>query len=109
MNFRFTKSLGQNFLCNENVISDILGLAEVGPKSRVLEIGPGIGALSEELVSRCGKYVAIEIDTRFQARLEECIGKKGGRVLFEDYLSFSAIGRSPFFAAFQRQAGPSML
>ena len=83
------KSLGQNFLCNENVISDIFGLADVGPKSRVLEIGPGIGALSEELVSRCGKYVAIEIDTRFQARLEECIEKKGGKVLFEDYLSFS--------------------
>ena len=83
------KSLGQNFLCNENVISDIIDLSEAGPQSRVLEIGPGIGALSEKLVSRCEKYVAIEIDTRFQARLEECIEKKGGTVLFEDYLTFS--------------------
>ena len=83
------KSLGQNFLCNENVISDIIDLSEAGPQSRVLEIGPGIGALSEKLVSRCEKYMAIEIDTRFQARLEECIEKKGGTVLFEDYLTFS--------------------
>ena len=83
------KSLGQNFLCNESVISDILDLADVGEKSHVLEIGPGIGALSEKLVSRCEKYVSIEIDTRFQARLKECIEEKGGTVLYEDYLHFS--------------------
>lgn len=83
------KSLGQNFLCNEDVISDILDLAEIGPESRVLEIGPGIGALSEKLVSRCAEYVAIEIDTRFQARLKDCIEDQGGKVIYEDYLAFS--------------------
>ncbi len=85
-----TKSLGQNFLCNEDVIGRILDLAEISEKTRVLEIGPGIGALSEEAVKRSGKYVAVEIDTSFQERLDSVITEQGGRVIFQDYLAFSA-------------------
>ena len=85
-----TKSLGQNFLCNEDVIGRILDLAEISEKTRVLEIGPGIGALSEEAVKRAGKYTAVEIDTSFQNRLDFVITEQGGRVIFQDFLAFSA-------------------
>ena len=86
-----TKSLGQNFLCNEDVISRILDLAGLSQKSdlRVLEIGPGIGALSEDAVRMSGSYVAVEIDTSFQSRLEDVITDHGGQVIFRDYLQFS--------------------
>ncbi|MBP5417530.1 MAG: ribosomal RNA small subunit methyltransferase A [Clostridiales bacterium] len=81
------KSLGQNFLCNDNVIGDILDLAELDKTTTCLEIGPGLGALSEKAVGLCGTYVAVEIDTRFQDRLSEVITEQGGTVLFKDYLA----------------------
>lgn len=81
------KSLGQNFLCNDNVIGEILDLAELDKTTTCLEIGPGLGALSEKAVGLCGTYVAVEIDTRFQDRLSEVITEKGGTVLYKDYLA----------------------
>jgi len=85
-----TKSLGQNFLCNEDVIGRILDLAEISSQTRVLEIGPGIGALSEEAVKLSGSYVAVEIDKTFTERLSDVLDGRGGRVIYQDYLSFSA-------------------
>ena len=85
-----TKSLGQNFLCNEDVIERILELAEISDQTHVLEIGPGIGALSENAVKSAKKYVAVEIDTTFQPRLEAVIDAFGGRVIYKDYLAFDA-------------------
>ncbi len=82
------KSLGQNFLCNEDVIGDILDLAELRNDVTCLEIGPGLGALSEEAVLRAGNYLAVEIDTRFEKRLSEVIRKHGGQIVFKDYLAF---------------------
>ena len=85
-----TRSLGQNFLCNEDVIGKILDLAGISSATRVLEIGPGIGALSEQAVEMAGSYVAVEIDTTFRTRLSEVVGSKGGRVIYKDYLAFAA-------------------
>jgi 16S rRNA (adenine1518-N6/adenine1519-N6)-dimethyltransferase len=61
---QLTKSLGQNFLHDRNQLRRILALAEVGPHDRVLEIGPGLGPLTELLVARAGEVLAIEIDRR---------------------------------------------
>lgn len=56
------KSLGQNFLIDQNVIDRIINCADIHPKSCVLEIGPGRGALTDHLAQRAGRLVLIEFD-----------------------------------------------
>ena len=60
--FRFSKSLGQNFLTDKSVIDDIADGAMVTEDDLVIEIGPGIGVLTQALLERAGKVVSIEID-----------------------------------------------
>ncbi|WCN37798.1 16S rRNA (adenine(1518)-N(6)/adenine(1519)-N(6))-dimethyltransferase RsmA [Aneurinibacillus uraniidurans] len=62
--FSFKKSLGQNFLIDLNILSKIVGAAELTKEKGVIEIGPGIGALTEQLARQAGKVAAIEIDQR---------------------------------------------
>jgi 16S rRNA (adenine1518-N6/adenine1519-N6)-dimethyltransferase len=62
--FSFKKSLGQNFLIDLNILGKIVDAAELTKEKGVIEIGPGIGALTEQLSRRAGKVVAIEIDQR---------------------------------------------
>ncbi|PKK40707.1 SSU rRNA (adenine(1518)-N(6)/adenine(1519)-N(6))- dimethyltransferase [Clostridiaceae bacterium JG1575] len=70
-NFNFTKSLGQNFLVDEAVVSDIIEGSGIGPEDHVLEIGPGVGSLTRALVGKAGKVTAIEIDDRLIPILRE--------------------------------------
>jgi 16S rRNA (adenine1518-N6/adenine1519-N6)-dimethyltransferase len=56
------KSLGQNFLTDHNLIRRLVDAAAVGPSSTVLEVGPGTGALTEELLARGCRVVASELD-----------------------------------------------
>ncbi|MFC0274256.1 16S rRNA (adenine(1518)-N(6)/adenine(1519)-N(6))-dimethyltransferase RsmA [Metabacillus herbersteinensis] len=69
--FSFKKSLGQNFLIEPNVLTRIVDHAEVTEKTGVIEIGPGIGALTEQLARRAKKVVAFEIDKRLLPILKE--------------------------------------
>lgn len=62
--FSFKKSLGQNFLIDPNVLVNIVSHAGLSEKTGVIEIGPGIGALTEHLARQAGKVVAFEIDGR---------------------------------------------
>ncbi|WP_078543212.1 16S rRNA (adenine(1518)-N(6)/adenine(1519)-N(6))-dimethyltransferase RsmA [Litchfieldia alkalitelluris] len=62
--FSFKKSLGQNFLIDTNILNRIVDHAEIGENSGAIEIGPGIGALTEQLAKRAKKVVAFEIDQR---------------------------------------------
>lgn len=62
--FSFKKSLGQNFLVDLNVIREVLDKADIDEKTGVIEVGPGIGSLTEQLAKRAGKVVAFEIDQR---------------------------------------------
>ncbi|MBM7606579.1 16S rRNA (adenine1518-N6/adenine1519-N6)-dimethyltransferase [Metabacillus crassostreae] len=71
--FSFKKSLGQNFLIEPNVLSRIVDHAEVTDKTGVIEIGPGIGALTEQLARRAKKVVAFEIDQRLLPILKETL------------------------------------
>jgi len=60
---------GQNFLCDPAVARRIVETAEIGPRTIALEIGPGLGALSDELVARAGRLYLIEIDPGLAERL----------------------------------------
>ncbi|MGL4876238.1 MAG: 16S rRNA (adenine(1518)-N(6)/adenine(1519)-N(6))-dimethyltransferase RsmA [Clostridium sp.] len=60
--FNFTKSLGQNFLVDKQVVMDIVNGAEIGPDDYVIEIGPGVGTLTVEMLKKAKKVTAIEID-----------------------------------------------
>lgn len=61
-NIQPTRSLGQNFLVDERVVSRIVDLAELSAADLVIEIGPGVGHLTVELAKYAGRVVAIEID-----------------------------------------------
>jgi 16S rRNA (adenine1518-N6/adenine1519-N6)-dimethyltransferase len=56
------KRLGQHFLVDRNVVSRMLDLAEVGPSDAVLEIGPGLGALTDVLATRAARLYVVEYD-----------------------------------------------
>ena len=63
-NFSFSKGLGQNFLIDGNVVRGISSSANITKDDYVLEIGPGFGTLTEELLLKSKKVVAVEIDKR---------------------------------------------
>lgn len=69
--FSFKKSLGQNFLIDINILYKIIETAQLDKTKGVLEIGPGIGSLTEQLAKSAGKVVSIEIDRRLIPILEE--------------------------------------
>ena len=58
------KSLGQNFLINEEVVNNIVCSSEISKNDLVIEIGPGLGTLTESLLENAGKVIAIELDNR---------------------------------------------
>lgn len=60
--FRFSKSLGQNFLTAAWVPADIADASGADARTGVLEVGPGIGCLTEQLAQRAGKVVSVELD-----------------------------------------------
>lgn len=74
-NFKFSKSLGQNFLIDTNVIDRILEGSRVKEGDYVIEVGPGIGTLTKEMGRTAEKVVAIEIDKTLIPILEETLGE----------------------------------
>lgn len=62
--FRFTKSLGQNFLVDDTVLEDIVISADVNPDDEIIEIGPGFGALTRLLLDKGKSVTAIELDKK---------------------------------------------
>jgi 16S rRNA (adenine1518-N6/adenine1519-N6)-dimethyltransferase len=71
--FSLKKSLGQNFLIDPNILRNIISHAGLSEKTGVIEIGPGIGALTEHLARSAGKVVAFEIDGRLLPVLEDTL------------------------------------
>lgn len=68
--FRFSKSLGQNFLIDKNFVDKIVDGADISGKN-VVEVGPGIGTISYEMAKTCKKLVLIELDSSLIPILEE--------------------------------------
>lgn len=71
--FSFKKSLGQNFLIDMNILHRIVDAAELDDVTGALEIGPGIGALTEQLAKRARRVTAVEIDQRLLPILGEVL------------------------------------
>ncbi len=85
--FAFKKSLGQNFLIDTNILRRIVDHAELTEESGAIEIGPGIGALTEQLAKRSKKVTAFEIDQRLLPILKDTLSPYDNvTVILEDIL-----------------------
>lgn len=85
--FSFKKSLGQNFLIDTNILNRIVDHAGLTSESGAIEIGPGIGALTEQLLRRSKKVVAFEIDQRLLPILEETLAPyPNKKIIHQDVL-----------------------
>ncbi len=83
--FRFSRSLGQNFLTAAWVPERTAAEADIAPGDGVLEIGPGVGCLTSELARRAEKVLALELDERLRGVLAETLGGFDNvRVVFSD-------------------------
>mgnify|MGYP000881605841 CR=1 FL=1 len=70
-NIRANKSLGQNFLINEEVVKNIVECSKIEKEDLVIEIGPGLGTLTKYLLEKAGKVICIELDTKMLQILED--------------------------------------
>jgi 16S rRNA (adenine1518-N6/adenine1519-N6)-dimethyltransferase len=96
-----SKALGQNFLVDSNILEKITNLAQLSPQDGVLEIGPGLGALTSQLILEAGKVVAVEIDDRLFGALESIFaGEEKVSLLHQDALT------ADFAAIFQSELTP---
>lgn len=85
--FSLSKGFGQNFIINPGVCPRIAEAAGIGPEWGVLEIGPGIGVLTEQLAMRAARVVSVEIDRRLPPLLAETLaGYNNVRIVEGDVL-----------------------
>ena len=86
-NFDYKKSLGQNFLNDENIINKIVKSADIDKDTLVIEIGPGAGALSKKTIPLSGYTILYEIDTRLKDVLEDVLRDNDNyEIIFNDVL-----------------------
>ncbi|MCI7112274.1 MAG: 16S rRNA (adenine(1518)-N(6)/adenine(1519)-N(6))-dimethyltransferase RsmA [Lachnospiraceae bacterium] len=86
-NFNFQKKFGQNFLINTGVLEDIIDAAEVTDEDMVLEIGPGIGTMTQYLCENAGQVIAVEIDTNLIPILKDTLSAYDNvRIINDDIL-----------------------
>lgn len=97
---RARKGLGQHFLVDRGALERILEAAELAPHDTVLEVGPGLGLVTEELLARAGRVVAVEIDPGQVAALRELLGTDPKLTLVQgDMLELSPealVGKGPY-------------
>ncbi len=84
------KSLGQNFLTDVNIVRKIVNTANIDSETSVIEIGPGIGALTEILLEGANDVTAVEIDQRLIPILEQTFAENNFQVINEDFLKIEA-------------------
>ncbi len=81
------KSLGQNFLVSQQVVDNIVGSSEITKEDLVIEIGPGLGTLTKELLERAGKVICIELDKNIIKILEDRFSLYNNfEIIFNDVL-----------------------
>lgn len=81
--FIFKKSLGQNFLKDKNISNKIVNSLDIEKDDLIIEIGPGNGSLTKELINKTNNLVCFEIDKR----LEEYLSILNTKVIYEDFLN----------------------
>lgn len=97
--FTFKKSFGQNFLTDTNILQKIVNTAEIDQNVNVIEIGPGIGALTEFLAENAAEVMAFEIDDRLIPILADTLGRFDNvKVINEDILKSDLQTRIKEFA-----------
>ena len=85
--FRFSKSMGQNFLTAAWVPERIAESARLDADTAVLEIGPGVGCLTEQLAERAGRVLCVELDRSLKGVLDETLAGRGNvEIVFGDIL-----------------------
>ncbi len=89
--FKFSKSLGQNFLIDGNIINKIAETAELDEKSGVIEIGPGFGTLTQVLCSKAKKVVAIEVDKSLEKVHKETLDYDNIKIIYEDFMKVDVV------------------
>lgn len=83
--FQIKKKFGQNFIIDKNIISNIINGAEIDSETLVIEIGPGMGALTAELVEKAKNVLCYEIDTTLKPILSK-IEASNLEIIYEDFL-----------------------
>lgn len=90
MKFEHKKSLGQNFLSNKNLLVALAADAQILPTDNVLEIGPGLGSLTEQLAKNANKVLSVETDLRLKEPLTEKFASTPSvQFLFRDFMKTS--------------------
>lgn len=85
--FNFQKKYGQNFLIDPHVLGKIIAAAQIGPEDFVLEVGPGIGTMTQYLAEAAGEVLAVEIDRKLMPILEDTLSDYSNvTVINEDIL-----------------------
>nr|BAL54830.1 dimethyladenosine transferase [uncultured Acetothermia bacterium]BAL58590.1 dimethyladenosine transferase [Candidatus Acetothermum autotrophicum] len=93
---RLKKSLGQHFLVDENILKKIAEAAQLSPEDTVVEIGAGVGTLTQELAQRAGRVIAVEIDSRLIPLLTEHLRPYANVVVVQqDFLQFDLHAVAP--------------
>ena len=82
--FNFQKKYGQNFLIDTHVLDKIIAAAEIGPDDFVLEIGPGIGTMTQYLAESAREVVAVEIDKNLIPILEDTLSDYNNVTVIND-------------------------
>lgn len=85
-NFSFKKKFGQNFITDENIVSNIVSKANLDKDTLVIEIGPGIGSLTTKLVEKAGHVLCYEIDETLKEMLFENLKANNVDIIFDDFL-----------------------
>lgn len=86
-NFDFKKTLGQNFLKDDNIVNKIVNATEYKKNNLVIEIGPGAGALTKKLLPKVDKALLYEIDTRLEKILDKELNEYDNyNIIFDDFL-----------------------
>ena len=89
-NFEYKKSLGQNFLIDKNIINKIINSIDLKEEPLIIEIGPGSGALTKELVKLNANIISFEIDARLKSELDKlCNENSNLEIIYEDFLKIN--------------------
>jgi 16S rRNA (adenine1518-N6/adenine1519-N6)-dimethyltransferase len=89
LDLRPTRGMGQNFLIDPLALEAIIAAADLGPADLAVEVGPGLGVLTWELLRRAGQVVSVELDKRLAARLHEEFAESALKIIQSDVLRIS--------------------
>jgi len=88
-NFHYKKKLGQNFLIDKNINENIIEAASINDKDIVIEIGPGLGNLTQLLCEKAKKVISIEIDKDFKRIHNDILNYDNLEIIYDDFMEIN--------------------